>query len=104
MFAEVEDDRDYERRLVVLADAYDRYAVAVRRRWLLRSTAGPLIAEEYDCARATAAQLRTWATFHPLRAPDDGPVHHGLSVTLPAVVGASGDLVQRSVQLVTWPS
>ena len=43
--------------MLVLADGYDAYAVAVRRRWLLRSTAGPLVAEEYDCARATALQF-----------------------------------------------
>ncbi|WP_328526537.1 hypothetical protein [Kribbella sp. NBC_00359] len=97
------DDIDYERRLVRLATAYDRYAVAVRRRWLLRSTAGPLVAEEYACARETASQLRRWASFRPIPPTRDPSGLRGFTVPLPPTLQGPGGSVKRSVRLVTWP-
>jgi 8-oxo-dGTP pyrophosphatase MutT (NUDIX family) len=87
----------YSGALDRLATAYDKYASSVRRRWLLRSAAGPLVAEEYECARSTAGLLRHWATFEPvLRHPDPDQMR-GRLVTL-----ASGQR-PRSVRLVVWP-
>ncbi|TDD28271.1 hypothetical protein E1218_07710 [Kribbella turkmenica] len=102
-FAGVKDGPEYERRMLLLADGYDAYAVAVRRRWLLRSTAGPLVAEEYACARATAGQLRRWSTFHPLDLADEGPIPRGSGVELRPVAGADGITFERAVRLVAWP-
>jgi 8-oxo-dGTP pyrophosphatase MutT (NUDIX family) len=95
---------DYETRLRLLADAYDRYAVAVRRRWLLRSAAGPLVSEEYECARATARQLRRWSSFRPVP-PAAGESHdlRGCTVTLPPTSLDSGHQIERRVRLVAWP-
>lgn len=97
------DGDEYERRLLVLASAYDRYAVAVRRRWLLRSAAGALISEEYDCARSTANQLRLWSSFRPIPTPDPPIGLRGCLVTLPPSSDGPGGQVRRCVRLVTWP-
>jgi 8-oxo-dGTP pyrophosphatase MutT (NUDIX family) len=102
-FSVFADDIDYEQRLALLARAYDNYAVAVRRRWLLRSTAGPLVAEEYACARETASQLRRWASFRPIPPTADPTGLRGYTVTLPPTLKGPGGSVRRSVRLVTWP-
>ncbi|RZT17479.1 hypothetical protein EV649_5025 [Kribbella sp. VKM Ac-2569] len=102
-FAPVADEADYERRLLLLSASYDRYAVAVRRRWLLRSTAGPLVAEEYACARETAFQLRRWASFRPIPPASDPAELRGFVVALPSTRKGPGGTIKRSVRLVTWP-
>ena len=85
----------YAAALTSLAAAYDAYASSLRRRWLLRSAAGPLAAEEHECARATARLLSRWASFEPVRSPTDPDNMRGRRVEL------AGGL--RSTRLVTWP-
>lgn len=93
----------YQAGLSELAAAYERYAVAVRRRWVLRSSAGPLVAEEHEIARRTASLLRRWSGFRPVDAkntPD--PLRHRW-VDLTSAQDASGQTLPTRVQLVTWP-
>ena len=85
----------YASALTGLAAAYDAYASSLRRRWLLRSAAGPLAAEEHECARATARLLSRWASFEPVRSPTDPDNMRGRLIEL------AGGL--RSTRLVTWP-
>ena len=68
-FAEHIAQERYSMTLGMLSDAYAAYASSLRRRWLLRSTAGPLIAQEHECARSTAGLLRRWASFEPISLP-----------------------------------
>jgi 8-oxo-dGTP pyrophosphatase MutT (NUDIX family) len=89
---------DYCSTLSGLADAYESYAAAVRRRWTLRSAAGQLVAQEYQCARDTADLLRRWATFEPVAFEQDPDKLRGRTVDLAPSGGWP-----RSVRLVTWP-
>ncbi len=84
--------------LTGLADAYDSYAAAVRRRWLLRSAAGQLVAQEYQCARDTAYLLRRWATFEPTTIQPGADELRGRIVDLAPHRGGP-----QTVRLVTWP-
>jgi 8-oxo-dGTP pyrophosphatase MutT (NUDIX family) len=86
---------DYASALVGVAAGYRAYASSLRRRWLLRSAAGPLVTEEYECAEATARLLSRWATFEPSSGPADPDHMRGRFVEL-----AKG---QRGARLVTWP-
>jgi hypothetical protein len=85
----------YSSALAGLAAGYEAYASSLRRRWLLRSAAGPLVAEEYERARATAALLSRWASFEPVPERADPAMMRGRRVEL------TGG--QRSTRLVTWP-
>jgi hypothetical protein len=87
----------YTATLVELANAYDSYASSVRRRWVLRSAAGPLVAEEYECAKATARLLRRWASFEPISSTADPDGMRG------RVVKLASENLPRSIRLVTWP-
>jgi hypothetical protein len=89
---------DYCSALAGLADAYDSYAAAVSRRWILRSAAGQLATQEYKCARGTADLLRRWATFEPVAFQQDADTLRGRIVDL-APHGARA----RTVRMVTWP-
>lgn len=89
--------KGYARSLGELAAAYDAYASSVRRRWLLRSAAGPLVAQEYECARQTADLLRRWASFEPVLHHADPDQLRGRQVDL-----AAGSQ-PCTVRLVTWP-
>ncbi len=84
--------------LAGLADAYDSYAAAVHRRWILRSAAGQLAAREYQCAADTAALLRRLATFEPVAFQPGPDKLRGRTVHL----APRGDR-PRMVRLVTWP-
>lgn len=86
---------NYTAALTSLSAGYEAYAASLRRRWLLRSTAGPLVAEEYECARATARLLSRWASFEPIPGPADPDKMRGRLVEL-----AGG---RQSTRLVTWP-
>ncbi|MBI4943053.1 MAG: NUDIX domain-containing protein [Actinobacteria bacterium] len=101
----------YPAGLSELAAAYERYGVAVRRRWVLRSSAGPLVAEEHEIARRTASLLRRWAGYLPVPEPSDpntpdprdpDRLRHR-SVDLSHVTDTTGQPVPTRVQLVTWP-
>jgi 8-oxo-dGTP pyrophosphatase MutT (NUDIX family) len=92
-FAIREDD--YVSTLTQLAAAYGRYASSVRRRWLLRSAAGPLVTQEHDCALATASLLSRWASFEPLR-ESKNPLR-GMTVEL----GHKDRL--SNTRLIAWP-
>jgi hypothetical protein len=59
----------YSQVLGQLAAAYTDYASAVRRRWLLRSSAGPPTAADHECALATSGLLARWASFEPVPSP-----------------------------------
>src|SRR5690242_1868518 len=96
-FASHVTSNGYTTTLVKLSKAYDSYASSVRRRWLFRSAAGPLVMEEYECAKATASLLMRWASFEPISNPANPDRLRGRSIKL-----ASEDL-RRSVRLVTWP-
>jgi hypothetical protein len=85
----------YASALAGLAAGYQAYASSLRRRWLLRSAAGPLVAEEYECAQATAGLLSRWASFEPLPEPADPDQMRGKRVELANSL--------RSARLVTWP-
>jgi 8-oxo-dGTP pyrophosphatase MutT (NUDIX family) len=87
----------YSSTLGRLSDAYAAYASSLRRRWLLRSTAGPLVALEHGCARATADLLQKWASFEPISLQEDPCRMRGRLVTLAPAGGT------RSIRLVTWP-
>jgi hypothetical protein len=87
----------YGSALETLAAAYDAYAWSVRRRWLLRSAAGPLVAQEHRCAKETADLLRQWASFEPVTRHTDPDRMRGRLVQL-ASHGRP-----RTVRLVTWP-
>lgn len=87
----------YSSTLQRLAAAYEAYGSSVRMRWLLRSAAGPLVAQEHECARATASLLNRWASFEPLPDPADPFGLRGRLVEL-----APGTR-PRSTRLVTWP-
>lgn len=89
---------DYCSVLAELASAYESYAAAVRRRWILRSAAGQLVAQEYQCARDTADLLRRWATFEPVDFGAGPDKMRGREVDLAPFAGRS-----RTVRLVTWP-
>lgn len=89
--------RQYSSTLGRLSDAYAAYASSLRRRWLLRSTAGPLVAQEHECAIATASLLQRWASFQPISPPEDPCQMRGRLVKL-APAGGS-----RITRLVTWP-
>lgn len=80
-----------------LSDAYTAYASSLRRRWLLRSAAGPLVAQEHECARATASLLKKWASFEPVSLQHDPCGMRGRLVKLAPIGGL------RSIRLVTWP-
>jgi 8-oxo-dGTP pyrophosphatase MutT (NUDIX family) len=88
----------YPATLTALAAAYTAYASSIRRRWLLRSTAGPLARSEHECAQATAELLRRWASYEPI--PDD--------VTTSRLRNAEVTLAPHgrpaSVRLVAWPN
>jgi 8-oxo-dGTP pyrophosphatase MutT (NUDIX family) len=87
----------YSSALGRLSDAYTTYAFSLRRRWLLRSAAGPLAAQEHECAKATASLLKKWASFEPVSLQADPCQMRGRHVKL-APSGGS-----RSIRLVTWP-
>ena len=87
----------YSLALIRLSEAYDAYAVSLRRRWLLRSAAGPLVSDEYECARATARLLKRWASFEPMPAAADPDQMRGRLIELLPGTGP------RYVRLVTWP-
>lgn len=89
---------DYCSALAGLADAYDSYAAAVRHRWLLRSAAGQLAAQEYQCARDTADLLRRWSTFEPIAFQRSADELRGRKVDLAPHGGRP-----RAVRLLTWP-
>lgn len=90
-------DSGYSSALTGLARAYEGYASSVRRRWLLRSAAAPLVGDEHACARETAGLLRRWASFEPIRDPANPDGLRGMLVEL------SDGIHPRSVRLVTWP-
>jgi hypothetical protein len=48
------DPGHYQSVMADLALGYARYGALLRKRWLLRSAAGPLVRDEYECALATA--------------------------------------------------
>lgn len=87
----------YSSTLIKLSVAYTAYGSSVRRRWLLRSAAGPLVQEEHECAKATADLLMRWASFEPLPNPSDPAGIRGKEVELAPATRP------RSVRLVTWP-
>jgi hypothetical protein len=87
----------YSATLARLSEAYTAYAYSLRRRWLLRSAAGPLVAQEHECAKATARLLNNWASFEPISPREDTDRMRGRAVKL-APAGGS-----RSIRLVTWP-
>lgn len=101
----------YQAGLSELAAAYERYAVAVRRRWVLRSSAGPLVAEEHEIARRTASLLRRWAGYLPVPEPNDPnqPDPRDADrlrrrwVDLSPATDTTGQPVPIRVRLVTWP-
>jgi 8-oxo-dGTP pyrophosphatase MutT (NUDIX family) len=96
-FADYILEAGYSSTLARLSDAYMAYASSLRRRWLLRSTAGPLVAQEYECARATATLLKRWASFEPMSPRESKPRLRGRLVQLAPVDGT------RRIRLVTWP-
>jgi len=87
----------YTSTLSRLSEAYSVYTSSLRRRWLLRSAAGPLVAQEYECAKATASLLKKWASFEPLSIQEDPCRMRGRLVELAPAGGL------RSIRLVTWP-
>jgi hypothetical protein len=87
----------YASSLGRLSTAYDAYASSLRRRWLLRSTAGPLVNQEYGCARDTASLLGRWASFEPMPDPADPDEIRGRLIEL------APSSRPRNVRLVTWP-
>lgn len=87
----------YNSVLGKLAVAYTAYASSVRRRWLLRSAAGPLTVQEHECARATAALLSRWASFEPVPSPGIGSQLRGMNVELRRPGGT------WSTRLIVWP-
>jgi len=87
----------YITTLAGLADAYTAYAYSLRRRWLLRSAAGPLVEQEHECAKATASLLKKWASFEPMFPREDPDRMRG------RVVKLAPDDSSRSIRLVTWP-
>jgi 8-oxo-dGTP pyrophosphatase MutT (NUDIX family) len=88
---------NYTASLARLSEAYDAYASSVRQRWLLRSAAGPVVTQEYQCARDTADLLQRWASFEPMPDPLDPDSLRGRFVEL------APSSLPRSVRLVTWP-
>jgi hypothetical protein len=89
---------EYDSILEKLSDSYDFYGSSVRRRWLLRATAGPLITQEYECAKTTAGLLMRWASFEPIPHQANPGNLRGRLVEL-----ADGTH-PRNVRLVTWPN
>jgi hypothetical protein len=88
---------DYSLVLDELASAYFEYASSVRRRWLLRSTAGPLAEQEYECATAVAALLSGWASFEPVSSHGTENQLRGMKVELRSSSGLS------NTRLIAWP-
>lgn len=90
-------ERTYNSVLGELALGYTAYASSVRRRWLLRSAAGPLTVQEHECARATAALLSRWASFEPVSSFGIGSKLRGIKVELRCQGG------MWNTRLIVWP-
>ncbi|HEY6499448.1 MAG TPA: hypothetical protein VIZ20_08480 [Streptosporangiaceae bacterium] len=88
----------YPAALTALSAAYTAYASSIRRRWLLRSTAGPLARSEHECAQATAELLRKWASYEPI--PEDVAT----SGLRNAEITIAPNGRPASVRLVAWPN
>jgi hypothetical protein len=80
-----------------MAAAYTEYASSVRRRWLLRSAAGPLTVQEHDCAQATASLLSRWSSFEPVQSRATASKLRGMKVELGCGHGP------LNTRLITWP-
>lgn len=96
-FARQLRESGYVSGLARLSAAYEAYASSLRRRWLLRSTVGPFVGQEHQCAKETAELLMRWASFEPIDEPEDPD---GLRNRLVPLRPADAP---RSVLLVTWP-
>lgn len=96
-----------------LALGYAEYGAALRKRWLLRSAAGPMLKDEYDCAVATSELIERHGRYRLLSpetgAPGSDDDAAGLRerwVALRPHSEESDDgprTSERRVRLVTWP-
>jgi 8-oxo-dGTP pyrophosphatase MutT (NUDIX family) len=103
----------YQEVMRDLALGYAEYAAALRKRWLLRSAAGPMLKDEYDCAVATSELIERHGRYRLLSpeagAPGSGDEAAGLRerwVALRPHSEESDDgprTSERRVRLVTWP-
>ncbi len=81
-----------------LSAAFASYAAAVRRRWIFRSAAGPLVADEYQCARDTADLLGRFARHRRLDGIASVGKLRGRWLALPSSTSPFDRM-----RLVTWP-
>jgi 8-oxo-dGTP pyrophosphatase MutT (NUDIX family) len=57
----------YQSVMADLALGYAQYGALLRKKWLLRSAAGPLVRDEYECALATAELIERHGRYRVLQ-------------------------------------
>jgi len=88
-----------------LARAFDGYAASIRRRWLIRTAAGPLATEEYECARRTSARLTELARHKSIGLDEAHLDRAALSEWLSLGTASSEPSAQvLATRLVAWPA
>jgi 8-oxo-dGTP pyrophosphatase MutT (NUDIX family) len=64
-------DASQRQALQAVAQSYREYAIAIRRRWMLRAAAAPLIADEHECVIRVAERIDAYSRSSWLSIPDD---------------------------------
>jgi 8-oxo-dGTP pyrophosphatase MutT (NUDIX family) len=105
----LDDPRDYQSVMKDLAEGYAEYGAALRKRWILRSAAGPLVTDEYACATATAELIRRHSRYRILSdavapIPGDSLRREWLDMSArPMRIGRKESPFAPRVRLLAWP-
>jgi 8-oxo-dGTP pyrophosphatase MutT (NUDIX family) len=92
-------ERDQSDALRDLAQSYREYAIAIRRRWMLRAAAAPMVSDEYECMLRVAQRIEAYARSTELPMPPGELRDRVITV---AADTASG--MPQWVRLRAWPT
>ncbi|MCU1626105.1 MAG: hypothetical protein JWP64_1054 [Pseudonocardia sp.] len=95
-----ESSATHQNRLHALADSYREYGAAVRRRWMLRTAAAPIVAEEYECSRVMASLIDSYARLQGTTPSEESRRLRDRTVGL----ATASDGLEQWVRLAAWPN